>query len=161
MLTINQNASLPPSENEDLAGADNNTDGELTRYVHFMLYDQGRLEIVRTEPLDSGADSRVERAARGFMQEGLVVSDGDSHSVAPAQCLRSALNDSQSAVYLVPEGRRDQMMDLDHAMRGLKRPGSRRVDDPSHPRKLRVLGDTRPRAKIPVNPRRLSEESSD
>ena len=115
------------------------------RFLRFIRYDEGDLRIVRTEPLQGDqVDYRVQRVARDFLLQGLVLTDDQFRSVTPAQCLRSALNDDQLAIYLVPAHRRNHMYDIECAMKGVKRPGSDELDDSSRPHKLRVLGHTQP-----------------
>lgn len=128
------------------------TEGELVRSLRFIQYDEGNLRVVRTEPLRGDqVEHQVQRVARDFLQQGLILTDDQSRSITPAQCLRSALNDDQLAIYLVPAHRRNHMYDIECAMKGVKRPGSHELDDSSRPHKLQILGRTQPEWLVAVD----------
>lgn len=103
-----------------------------------MLYDQAHRRVIRTESLSAGVDSRVEQVAGDFVCQGLVLTDADTHSVAPATCPRSALKDDHLAVYFIPEDVRNQVRDLEHAIAASKRRAASELDRASRPQKVRV-----------------------
>lgn len=61
-----------------------------------MLFVDHTLRLVHEELVVDQTDPHVEQVAREYGQQGLVTLDTNFRSLAPAQCLNSALGDKQA-----------------------------------------------------------------
>lgn len=110
--------------------------------VRFVEYRAGTVSLVHEERVDDNNDSHIEQIATDYVRQGFVLRDTDLRTLAPSQCLRSALEDDSHTVLLVTA------YDWDHAstqniekqLAGTKRRASDELQHQARPRKARVVG---------------------
>lgn len=86
----------------------------------------------------------VESVADDFMRQGLVALDTSLRTLAPSQCLRSALHDDLHRIFLVPavDMNENTVSDIQAKVAGTKRRASDDLLDQARPRKIQLIGGT-------------------
>lgn len=105
------------------------------------MYDHGAFRVIHEEPVHSADGSRIGRVAASFVREGLIPVDSAIRTLAPSQCLRSALEDSSLMVYFVPAINMNHIRDIERQIAGMKRRASDDLMAQSRPRKIQVTGE--------------------
>jgi len=109
--------------------------------VRFVEYRAGTVSLVHEERVDDNNDSHVEHIATDYVRQGFVLRDPDFRTLAPSQCLRSALEDDSHTVLLVTadEWDRTSAQKIEKQLAGTKRRASDELQHQARPRKARVV----------------------
>lgn len=110
-----------------------------------MVYEHETFHLARSKIALDANGSNAEATAQDFAQRGLVAMSANLRSLAPSQCLRTALDDDSRTIFLVPVA--DMSHDVAHEIQAKISGTKRHVDsgqlDHDRPHKIRII-DNKP-----------------